>query len=227
LTGNWEEFDAFDATHRADAMMEMYSTAGGCSVFRSWQGWLSLSETGPSEGTLRVFPFLKEATAYWILRPFVGPTSSGDWELDTTSTQFHGALPGRGQELFPQTHPHLSLPDSLPSLPIMRPGDFVFWHGDAIHAVESVHRGKNQAIVMYIPSVPMCDMNVDYIKAQKEAFLKGVPPPDFPGGIGESKHVGMGQEGSLKGVTARSAFGFEKFQGEGDVVRRANAIMGF
>jgi hypothetical protein len=173
-----------------------------------------------------VFPFLKEATAYWILRPFVRPTPFGHWELDTTSTQFHGALPGRGQELFPQT-PYLALPDSLPSLPIMRPGDFVFWQGDAIHAVEPAHRGTNEAIVMYIPSVPMCDMNVDYIKAQKEAFLQGVPPPDFPGGVRESKHVGRGKENSLSGNIARSAFGFEKFQGEGDVVRRANAILGF
>ena len=73
----------------------------------------------------------------------------------------------------------------------------------------------------------MCDMNVDYIKAQKEAFLKGIPPPDFPGGVGESRHVGKGEEASLNGVTARSAFGLEKFQGEGDVVRRANAILGF
>ena len=109
----------------------------------------------------------------------------------------------------------------------MRPGDFVFWQGDSIHAVEFVHRGTNEAIVIYIPSVPMCDMNVDYIKAQKEAFLKGIPPPDFPGGVGESRHVGKGEEASLNGVTARSAFGLEKFQGEGDVVRRANAILGF
>jgi hypothetical protein len=227
LTGNWENFDSFDATYRADANMEMYSTAGGCSVFRSWQGWLSLSETGPTEGTLKVFPFLKEATAYWILRPFVKQTASGDWELDTSSTEFHGALPGRGQELFVKTHPHLGLPDSLPSLPIMRPGDFVFWEGDSIHAVEAEHRGTNEAIVMYIPSVPMCDMNVDYIKAQRDAYLVGVPPPDFPGGVGESKHVGKGEVTALKGNAARAAFGFEKFQGEGDVVKRANAILGF
>jgi hypothetical protein len=226
LTGNWEEFDSFDATHRANAVMDLYFTSGGCSIFRSWQGWLSLSETGPGEGTLKVFPFLKEATAYWILRPFVRPTADGDWELDKSSTEFHGATPGRGQELYPHSHPHLGLPDSLPSLPIMRPGDYVFWQGDAIHAVESVHKGKNEAIVMYIPSVPVCDMNVDYIKVQKEAFLEGVPPPDFPGGVGESKHVGKGQECSLTEGVAKSAFGFAKFHGNGGAVKRANAILG-
>src|SRR5579859_1868595 len=227
LTGNWEKFDSFDATHRAEANMEMYSTAGGCSVFRTWQGWLSLSETGPNEGTLKVFPFLKEATAYWILRPFVRQNDSGIWELDTSSSQFHGARPGRGQELYPDTHPHLGLPDSLPSLPIMRPGDFVFWQGDSIHAVEAKHEGQNEAIVMYIPSVPLCDMNVDYIKVQKEAFLKGIPPPDFPGGVGESNHVGRGEESALNGYVGRAGFGFEKFQGDGEVVKRANAILGF
>jgi len=79
---------------------------------------------------------------------------------------------------------------------------------------------------MYIPSVPLCDMNVDYIKVQKEAFLEGVPPPDFPGGLGESKHVGKGQESSLTEGLARSAFGFAKFEGNGGAVRRANAILG-
>lgn len=99
LTGNWEEFDPFDATYRADGVMEIYSTIGGCSVFRSWQGRLSLSETGSGEGTLKVFPFLKEATAYWTLRPFVRQMESGDWELDTKSIQFHGAVPDRRQAL--------------------------------------------------------------------------------------------------------------------------------
>lgn len=32
-----------------------------------------MSETGPNEGTLRVLPLLKEATAYIILRPFFRP----------------------------------------------------------------------------------------------------------------------------------------------------------
>lgn len=103
----------------------------------------------------------------------------------------------------------------------------MFWHCDSIHAVEPVHEGTSDSIVFYIPSVPMCDLNVKYIKAQKEAFLEGVPPPDFPGGIGESKHLGRGEETGLKGNTARAALGFERFQGEEDVVRRANAILGF
>jgi hypothetical protein len=39
--------------------------------------------------------------------------------------------------------------------------------------------------------------------------------------------VGRGEEQLLKGNAARAAFGFEKFQGESEVVKRANAILGF
>jgi hypothetical protein len=227
LTGHWEKFDSFDATHRVGANMELYSTPNACSAFRSWQGWLSLSETGPGEGTLKIFPFLKEATAYWVLRPFVRPTELGsDWELDTESPEFHGALPGFGQEMYPHFHPHLRLPDSLPSVPIMFPGDFVFWQSESIHAVEAVHNGDTDSAVMYVPVVPLCDMNVGYIKVQKEAFLKGTPPPDFPGGVGESQHIGKGEERMLIGVKGREVMGFEKFEGLSDSVRRANAILG-
>jgi hypothetical protein len=226
VTGNWENFDSFNATYRATATMEMYSITEGCSVFRSWQGWLSLGDTGPTEGTLKVCPFLKEATAYWMLRPLVSQTDSGDWEIDISSTDFHGAIPGRGQEAPAKSHPHLLLPESMPSLPIMHPGDFVFWQCDSIHAVESVHHGQRDAIVMYIPAVPLCDMNVDYIKEQKKAFWEGTPPPDFPSGLGESKHVGRAEAKDLEGYLARKTLGFERFHGEGEVIHRANLMLG-
>ena len=34
------------------------------------QGWLSLSDCGPGQGTLRLLPSLKLSTAYIMLRPF-------------------------------------------------------------------------------------------------------------------------------------------------------------
>lgn len=37
-----------------------------------------LSETAPTEGTLRVFPDLKLSNAYTILRPFFRPTVPAD-----------------------------------------------------------------------------------------------------------------------------------------------------
>jgi hypothetical protein len=40
------------------------------SVFRTFQGWLALSATSPSHGTLQVFPDVKLSNAYLMLRPF-------------------------------------------------------------------------------------------------------------------------------------------------------------
>lgn len=40
-----------------------------CGVFRAFQGWTSMSDTGPNEGTLRVYPLIKELTAYTMMRP--------------------------------------------------------------------------------------------------------------------------------------------------------------
>ena len=51
----------------------MHSKASILSIVldRAFQGWLSLSNSGPGRGTLRVLPLLREATAYWMLRPFL------------------------------------------------------------------------------------------------------------------------------------------------------------
>ena len=65
---------------------------------------------------------------------------------------------------------------------------------DMIHAVESVHNGKGPSAVMYIPSVPLTSKNVEYVRDQRESFLAAKPPPDFPGGVGESLFKGTGTE---------------------------------
>lgn len=68
--GKWQEYDPWDLTGRLDANMNMYngergrgrlhngrvlnnnllSGPGGCSVFRTFQGWLGLSRHGPEQG---------------------------------------------------------------------------------------------------------------------------------------------------------------------------------
>ncbi|KAK0118605.1 hypothetical protein ONS96_011696 [Cadophora gregata f. sp. sojae] len=48
--GKWQEYDPWDLTGRLDANMNMYDGPGGCSVFRTFQGWLGLSRHGPNEG---------------------------------------------------------------------------------------------------------------------------------------------------------------------------------
>jgi len=50
---------------------------------------------------------------------------------------------------------------------------------------------------MYIPSVPLTSNNVEYVRDQRESFLAAKPPPDFPGGTGESQFKGTGREGDI------------------------------
>lgn len=56
--GVWRSHDPFDASGRVEAKLDLYHASNACSVFRAWQGWTSLSSTGPNEGTLRVLPML-------------------------------------------------------------------------------------------------------------------------------------------------------------------------
>ncbi|KAF3180646.1 hypothetical protein TWF106_006390 [Orbilia oligospora] len=216
LKGNWEGYNPFDARYRVDAVMDLYNSSGGCAAFREFQGWLSLSSCGPGEGTLRVNPLLKQATAYWFLRPFFSPPkhdplSLDGWRLDLSTSRFPGSAQGRGQEMSDATHPHLQLQHSMVSAPRVEPGDFLAWHCDTIHAVDPVHNGTEDASVFYIPVVPKCGLNEEYIQKQKETFLTGYPPPDFPGGNGEEYHEGrLGIDAIKKagGQAALTAMGF-------------------
>jgi hypothetical protein len=74
-----------------------------------------------------------------------------------------------------------------------------------IHAVESIHRGKGPSAVMYIPSVPLTAGNADYVRDQREQFLVARPPPDFPGGLGESSFKGTGSAEDIQDLAARNA----------------------
>jgi hypothetical protein len=230
--GLWEENDFFDATHRVRAQMSLYNAAGGCSVFRSWQGWLSLSTVGPGEGGLLVNPLLKFATPYWLLRPFFKQTKkNGAWEIDTSSV-WQGAIPGRGQEMNDLLHPELNLSTSMVSIPKVYPGDMVFWHCDTIHAVDPVHRGQSDSSVFYIPAAPLCEVNAEYLARQRHSFQHGIPPPDFPGGDGESRHVGRATPANVETLEGRRAMGLEPFQikshmtsGEKEMVSKANLVL--
>lgn len=61
---------------------------------------------------------------------------------------------------------------------------------------------------MYIPAVPLTPQNLAYIQRQKEAFLQGATPPDYPKTNGESGFVGVASESDLAGDVARRAMGF-------------------
>nr|XP_019012115.1 uncharacterized protein I206_02957 [Kwoniella pini CBS 10737]OCF50896.1 hypothetical protein I206_02957 [Kwoniella pini CBS 10737] len=224
LRGNWENFDPWVIQDRVKAEQNMYDGPGSCGVFRAFQGWTSLSSTGPNEGTLRVYPLLKELGAYTMLRPLfreIRPRStltqadylhSSNWELDMQSTSFPGSPLARCQEYNDNTHPHLELNRTMVSMPRVEPGDQAWWHCDMIHSVESTHNGTEPSSVLYIPAVPLTIQNIRYIKDQRINFLKGKPAPDFPGGIGESQFQGRGLDSDITIKEGRQAMGLEAFE---------------
>lgn len=140
--GRWEAYDPWEASGRVAAVTNLHQGLGACSVFRAWQGWLSMSTTGPGEGTLLVLPLIQLTTAYVLLRPFFRPragTSLEDrlkadsWELmpaEEMTSELQGASPGHGQELADDLHPHLELAKTMVHVPAIRPGDYVAWHCD-------------------------------------------------------------------------------------------------
>lgn len=116
----------------------------------------------------------------------------------------------------------------MTSVPKVNPGDGVFWHCDVVHAVEPDHIGKGDSAgkwwrqytessklklslweVMYIPAVPLTPQNQAYIERQKEAFLQGQRPPDFPRGTGpEAGYIGIATVDDFISREGRRAMGF-------------------
>jgi hypothetical protein len=130
---------------RPFARTDLYQAQGSCSSFRAMQGWLSMSNCGPGEGTLKVLPNLKLSMAYIILRPFF---LLDDEEVSAEDATFPGATPGKGQFFpTPQFHPHLQQQRSIISVPKVRPGDYMFWHCDLVHEVEDQHNGTEDSSV--------------------------------------------------------------------------------
>lgn len=153
------------------------------------------------------------------------------WEIDSESSIFHGAAMGTGQELDQKDHSHIYA-DAFVTMPTVRPGDAVFWHCDTAHMVEPYHGGTQDASVFYIPSAPLCDVNIEYLQRQRRNFLLGAPPPDFPGGIGEIHHLNCGLIDDLN-EDGKRAMGCGVFQvpnnaspGQRAVVKSANVVLG-
>ncbi|RFU34816.1 hypothetical protein B7463_g1566, partial [Scytalidium lignicola] len=244
--GKWEEYDPWESSSRLDVVSDLYNGAGACSMFRMFQGWLSMSVTAPGEKSLMVNPMLRAATAYILLRPFFSPKST-----DTTSpdyldeenwivapqqdTVLQGATLGCTQELSTALHPHLNLDKTMVHVPKVRPGDYVLWHCDTIHAVDKDHKGKGDSSVMYIPACPLTEGNARYLVRQREAFLRGAPGPDFPGGIGEGGHIirpGVREVDIAGGIEGMRAMGLESWdiecesmKGRRELLNKVNEII--
>jgi Protein of unknown function (DUF1479) len=183
FSGNWRDYNAFDAAYRPDAR-EVASPAV-CSMFRTFQGWTALTRQGKGDGTLQLIP-IANAMMYVLLRAL---------QDDVPEDELCGAAPGRALSVNPQYHSLLI--EALSSIPLMEPGDTVFWHSDVVHAVENEHRGNGYSNVMYISSTPGCAKNTAYLAKQAAAFLTGRTPPDFAPDDFEVDFKGRGTEADL------------------------------
>jgi hypothetical protein len=192
FSGNWREYDPFDAAWRTE-VREIPSPAV-CSMFRTFQGWTALTRQGKGDGTLQLIP-IANSMVYMLLRAL---------QDDVEETDLCGAKPCRAMTVRPEWHAILL--DGLTSIPLMEPGDVVFWHSDVVHAVEDEHRGQGYSNVMYIGATVGCAKNSAYLARQAPAFLEGKTPPDFAPDNFEMDFKGRGTESDLTAL-GRSQLG--------------------
>jgi len=165
FSGNWQAYDPFDGAYRTE--VEEIPSPAVCSMFRTYQGWTALTAQGPNDGTLQLLPIVK-AMVYMLLRPL---------QDDVPEEALCGSQPARALSISSEWHA-LLLP-ALTSIPLVEPGDTVWWHPDVVHAVQDRHQGPGFSNVMYIGSAPYCAKNAAYLERQGQAFLKGESAPDF------------------------------------------------
>jgi len=178
FAGNWRDYSAFDAAFRPE--VREVPSAAVCSMFRTFQGWTALTRQGRDDGTLQLIP-IAPAMVYILLRAL---------QDDVDDDDLCGAKPGRALSISEQYHGMLI--KALSSIPLMEPGDTVFWHTDVVHAVENEHNGTGYSNVMYIASAPGCAKNSAYLERQALSFLSGKTPPDFAPDDFEVNFTGRG-----------------------------------
>ncbi len=183
FSGNWREYSAFDAAWRPDA--QEFPSPAVCSMFRTFQGWTALTQQGKGDGTLQLIP-IANSMVYMLLRAL---------QDDVPEDELCGAKPGRALSVQPEWHSVLL--DGLTSIPLMQPGDAVFWHSDVVHAVENEHKGTGYSNVMYIAATVGCEKNSAYSAKQAPAFLAGKTPPDFAADDFEVDFRGRATEADL------------------------------
>jgi len=189
FAGDLAGFDPFDGAYRTT--VDEIPSPAVCSVFRTYQGWTALTAQGPGDGTLKLVP-ISRSIAYLLLRALLD---------DVPEDSLCGAAPGRALSAAPDWH--ATLMPALVSIPLVEPGDTVWWHPDLIHAVEDLHRGKGFSNVMYIGAAPHCPKNAAFLERQKAAFLKGESCPDFAAENYEVAYEGRATLADLTGLGRR------------------------
>lgn len=189
FSGNWRAYDPFDGAYRPE-VQEIPSPAV-CSMFRTYQGWTALTAQGQGDGTLQLIPTVS-SIVYLLLRAL---------QDDVPEDSLCGAQPGRALSATEVWHA-LLLP-ALTSIPLVEPGDTVWWHPDVIHAVEAVNRGQGYSNVIYIGAAPYCPKNVAYLAGQSQAFLTGASAPDFAAEDYETTYEGRATPDDLTDLGQR------------------------
>ena len=165
FSDNFSEYDPFNAAYR-NTTQEIESPAVS-HVFRTFQGWVALTEQGPGDGTLQLIPLAK-SMAFILTRALLDDVDEND---------LCGSKPARALSV--NSKYHSLLLRGLVSIPKMNAGDTVWWHPDVVHGVEDHHTGKGYSNVAYVGSTPYCKKNLAYAKKQSIKFLEGKSPPDF------------------------------------------------
>ena len=163
--GDLDRYDPFEAWGRTQ--IEEIPSPAVCRMFRTFQGWTALTRQGPNDGTLQLLP-IADAMPWMLLRAL---------QDDVPEDELCGAAACRAMMIVKEYHGLLL--GGYGSIPLMQPGDAIFWHPDVLHGVEDAHRGSGFSSVMYIAPAPDCAKNRQYADLQKPAFESGFSAPDF------------------------------------------------
>jgi hypothetical protein len=99
FSGPPESPDIYGLTSLKDAKQAFFARSAHSRVFRSFQGWTALTDAGPGEGSLMLYPNVKWVIAYVLLRPFFKAPESGEVPDPSrcTSTATLPGSPARGK----------------------------------------------------------------------------------------------------------------------------------
>ena len=133
-------------------------------MFRTFQGWTALSEMHPDDGVLHVVP-IPAAVGYRLVHGLAG-------ELGLLGEPVPAPRRDAADEL---------LPRALVPIPVIEPGDTVWWHGDLYHSVGDAANDSRWGNVMYIGAAPRCPRNDVYRPTMLDRFVARRQPGRLPG----------------------------------------------
>ena len=186
LTGGLAAYDPFDAAHRTGSRVE---SPVNCTVFRTFQGWTALSEMHPEDGVLHVVP-IPAAVGYRLVHGLAS-------ELGLLGEAAPAPRRDAADDLLAQ---------AIVPIPVVQPGDTVWWHGDLYHLVGDATERQRWGNVMYIGAAPGCPRNDAYRVTMLDRFERGASPVDFPSDDFEVDFAGRATVADLNDV-GRAQFG--------------------